>query len=211
MKTILKEIKLYKYGELSKEAKEKAKLNYLESYLESSIRSESFEELIKSDLKYSKGIKVTEDFEVEFDLGYCQGDYLNLYGGLDFEELSNELKSRFYKNLSEKEIKFFEEFIKYNYIDFERTNYYGCVGAEIRIKINSEGYNYLVEHEEKEDKYGEIVVKIEKNIEEWYDEICEEYKEFGYKYFYEADEDEVEGYYEDTEQLFLENGEMYEE
>lgn len=211
MKTILKEIKLYKYDELSKEAKEKAKLNYLESYLESSIRSESFEELIKSDLEYSKGIKVTEDFEVEFDLGYCQGDYLNLYGGLDFEELSNELKSRFYKNLSEKEIKFFEEFIKYNYIDFERTNYYGCVGAEIRIKINSEGYNYLVEHEEKEDKYGEIVVKIEKNIEEWYDEICEEYKEFGYKYFYEADEDEVEGYYEDTEQLFLENGEMYEE
>lgn len=211
MKTILKEIKLYKYGELSKEAKEKAKLNYLESYLESSIRSESFKELIKSDLEYSKGIKVTEDFEVEFDLGYCQGDYLNLYGGLDFEELSNELKSRFYKNLSEKEIKFFEEFIKYNYIDFERTNYYGCVGAEIRIKINSEGYNYLVEHEEKEDKYGEIVVKIEKNIEEWYDEICEEYKEFGYKYFYEADEDEVEGYYEDTEQLFLENGEMYEE
>ena len=168
MKTILKEIKLYKYGELSEEAKEKAKLNYLESYLVSSIRSESFEELIKSDLEYSKGIKVTEDFEVEFDLGYCQGDYLNLYGGLDFEELSNELKSRFYKNLSEKEIKFFEEFIKYNYIDFERTNYYGCVGAEIRIKINSEGYNYLVEHEEKEDKYGEIVVKIEKNIEEWY-------------------------------------------
>lgn len=211
MKTILKEIKLYKYGELSEEAKEKAKLNYLESYLRSSIRSESFEELIKSDLEYSKGIKVTEDFEVEFDLGYCQGDYLNLYGGLDFEELSNELKSRFYKNLSEKEIKFFEEFIKYNYIDFERTNYYGCVGAEIRIKINSEGYNYLVEHEEKEDKYGEIVVKIEKNIEGWYDEICEEYKELGYKYFYEVDEDEIKECYEAEGQLFLENGEMYKE
>lgn len=211
MKTITKEIKLYKYNELSKEAKEKVNENYLASYLESSIRSESFEELVKSDLESSKGIKVTEDFEVEYDLSYCQGDYLNLYGGLDFEELSNELKSRFYKNLSEKEIKLFEEFIKYNYVDFERTNYYGCAGVEIRIKINSEGYNYLVEHEEKEDKYYEIVVKIEKNIEEWYDEICEEYKELGYRYFYEGDEDEIKEYYEDTKQLFLENGEMYEE
>lgn len=207
MKTILKEIKLYKYEELSKEAKEKVNDKYLEFRCECGF----FEELVKSDLEYSKGIKVTEDFEVEYDLSYCQGDYLNLYGGLDFEELSNELKSRFYKNLSEKEIKLFEEFIKYNYVDFERTNYYGCAGVEIRIKINSEGYNYLVEHEEKEDKYYEIVVKIEKNIEEWYDEICEEYKELGYRYFYEVDEDEIKECYEAEGRLFLENGEMYEE
>lgn len=61
MKTILKDKKLYKYNELSKEAKEKAGASFLTVYLASDMCLKSFKELIKSNLEFSKV------------------DYLNLY------------------------------------------------------------------------------------------------------------------------------------
>ena len=48
MKTITKEIKLYRYNELSEEAREKAN----EEYLEINRYGDYFEELVKYDLKY---------------------------------------------------------------------------------------------------------------------------------------------------------------
>lgn len=212
MKTITKEIKLYRYNELSEEAREKAN----EEYLEINRYGDYFEELVKYDLKYAKDCGWIENIKVIYDLGHSQGDYVNIIGSIYFEDLNNELKKRFCKGLSNEELNFFKQFEKYSEICF-REFYVGSNCVEINIQLSAtpeEMYDLGLDNDfkfEDQEKYYKISPKIEKNIEEWDDEICEEYKELGYRYFYEADEDEIKEYYEDTEQLFLENGEMYEE
>ena len=212
MKTITKEIKLYRYNELSEEAREKAN----EEYLEINRYGDYFEELVKYDLKYAKDCGWIENIKVIYDLGHSQGDYVNIIGSIYFEDLNNELKKRFCKGLSNEELNFFKQFEKYSEICF-REFYVGSNCVEINIQLSAtpeEMYDLGLDNDfkfEDQEKYYKISPKIEKNIEEWNDEICEEYQELGYIYFYEADEDEIKEYYEDTEQLFLENGEMYEE
>ncbi len=212
MKTITKEIKLYRYNELSEEAREKAN----EKYLEINRYEDDFEELVKYDLKYAKDCGWIENIKVVYDLGHSQGDYVNIIGSIYFEDLNNELKKKFCKGLSNEELNFFKQFEKYSEICF-REFYVGSNCVEINIQLSAtpeEMYDLGLDNDfkfEDQEKYYKISPKIEKNIEEWHDEICEEYKELGYIYFYEADEDEIKEYYEDTEQLFLENGEMYEE
>lgn len=212
MKTITKEIKLYRYNELSKEAREKAN----EKYLEINRYEDDFEELVKGELKYSKDCGWIENIKVVYDLGHSQGDYVNIIGSIYFEDLNNELKKRFCKGLSNEELNFFKQFEKYSEICF-REFYVGSNCVEINIQLSAtpeEMYDLGLDNDfkfEDQEKYYKISPKIEKNIEEWNDEICKEYQELGYRYFYKADEDEIKEYYEDTEQLFLENGEMYEE
>ena len=213
MKTILKEIKLYKYDELSKEAKEKANNKYLEFYRHEC--GDFFEDVIKNSLE-NEGVRGVACIDVEWNLGYSQGDYVKILGNIYFEDLSDELKNKFYKGLSNEELNFFKQFEKYSEICFRKL-YYGSSCVEIYVQLSAtpeELYDLGLDNDfkfEDKEKYYKISPKIDKNIEEWYDEICEEYKELGYKYFYEVDEDEIKEYYEDTEQLFLENGEMYEE
>lgn len=212
MKTILKEIKLYKYDELSKEAKEKANNKYLEFYRH---ECDFFEDVIKNSLE-NKGVRGVACIDVEWNLGYSQWDCVKILGNIYFEDLSDELKNKFYKGLSNEELKFFKQFEEYSKICF-REFYAGSGCVEIYVKLSAtpeELYDLGLDNDfkfEDKEKYYKISPKIEKNIEEWYDEICEEYKELGYRYFYEAEEDEIKEYYEDKEQLFLENGEMYEE
>ena len=212
MKTITKEIKLYRYNELSEQAREKAN----EKYLEINRYGDDFEELVKDDLKFSKGCGWIENIEVVYDLGYCQGDYVDIIGSIYFEDLNNELKKRFFKGLSNEELNFFKQFEKYSEICF-RQLYAGSCCVEIYVQLSAtpeEMYDLGLDNDfkfEDKEKYYKISPKIEKNIEEWYDEICEEYQELGYRYFYEVDEGEIKEYYEAEGQLFLENGEMYEE
>lgn len=212
MKTILKEIKLYKYGELSKEAKEKANDKYLEFYRH---ECDFFEDVIKNSLE-NEGVSGVECIDVEWNLGYSQYDYVKILGNIYFEDLSDELKNKFYKGLSDEELKFFKQFEEYSKICF-RELYAGssCVEIEVRLSATPEelydlGLDNDFKFEDKE-KYYKISPKIDKNIEEWYEEVCEEYKEIGYKYFFEGDEEEIKEYYEAEGQLFLESGEMYEE
>lgn len=213
MKTILKEIKLYKYDELSKEAKEKVNNKYLEFY-----RHECdffFEDVIKNSLE-NEGVRGVACIDVHWNLGYSQGDYVKILGNIYFEDLSDELKNKFYKGLSNEELNFFKQFEKYSEICF-REFYYGSCCVEIYVQLSAtpeELYDLGLDNDfkfEDKEKYYKISPKIDKNIEEWYDEICEEYKELGYKYFYEVDEDEIKECYEAEGRLFLENGEMYEE
>jgi len=212
MKTILKEIKLYKYDELSKEAKEKANDKYLEFYRH---ECDFFEDVIKNSLE-NEGVSGVACIDVEWDLGYSQGDYVKILGNIYFEDLSDELKNKFYKGLSNEELKFFKQFEEYSKICF-RELYAGSCCVEIYVQLSAtpeELYDLGLDNDfkfEDKEKYYKISPKIDKNIEEWYDEVCEEYKEIGYKYFFEGDEEEIKEYYEAEGQLFLESGEMYEE
>lgn len=212
MKTITKEIKLYKYDELSKEAKEKANDKYLEFYRH---ECDFFEDVIKNSLE-NEGVSGVACIDVEWNLGYSQWDYVKILGNIYFEDLSDELKNKFCKGLSNEELKFFKQFEKYSEICF-RELYDGSDCVEIYVQLSAtpeELYDLGLDNDfkfEDKEKYYKISPKIDKNIEEWYDEICEEYKELGYRYFYEGDEEEIKEYYEAEGQLFLENGEMYEE
>ena len=101
---IVKEFELYNYEELSSEAKEKAKREYLDN-LEPAL----FTDMVETDLKT---VFPNSDLKVQYSLNYCQGDGLSVYGSLDFEDSFNILKGNDYPTLtkdidpfSEKEIK----------------------------------------------------------------------------------------------------------
>lgn len=212
MKTITKEIKLYKYNELSKEAKEKCKAKYLDIY----CCQFDFEKLVRESLE-KEGVMGAELMDIWWYLKKSQEDYLTIVGVMFFEELSDELKNKFFKGLSNEELKFFKQFEKYSRICVEELDdYFSCVEIYIELRATPEelydlglGSDFKLEDKET---YYKISPKIEKNIKEWYNKICEKCKELGYKYFYEVNEDELNEYCKsigNTERLFLENGDIY--
>ena len=121
---------------------------------------------IKNSLQES-GIDVEE-------VKHGQDGNLYFYGTLDFEKLSGETKNTFYKGLNKNEKMFFEHMAKYCYVDFR--DHYDGLKPEIRINSNLYGDKYLKVLEGVRRKYVDLCIKIEKNIYEWYDELCEEYR-----------------------------------
>ena len=79
MRTVTVDYKVYKYDELSAEAKEKVKQWYLETQ-----DSYGFTEDVKEDLKCLFG---DNDLDVQYQLSYCQGDGFNISGEVDTENI----------------------------------------------------------------------------------------------------------------------------
>ena len=194
MRTVTKEYKVYKYEELSDEAKENAKINYLET-----LDSDSFTEIIYEDLQslYGKGI---ENLKTYYSLSNCQGDGLCFYGKIYLNDIGKKLEEIFYKNFDEKDFQNLKEIKEYNdVILFEHTSnhYFHKYTVDIDIEIDDESDN---EHEK-------TVEKLLSNVKEWYYGTCDFYEKWGYEYFYEVDEETLKDYYQDWE--FLENGKIF--
>lgn len=86
MKTVTVSYNVYKYNELSESAKEKVKewyLNNQEPYI--------FTGDCKEDLYNLFG---ENELEVQYSLGYCQGDGFNIYGAINAEQIFSCLEER---------------------------------------------------------------------------------------------------------------------
>ena len=101
MRTVSIDYDVYKYQELSEQAKEKAKEWYLEGK-DAGWFSDDCEEILRCEFPNSK-------LEVQFSLSYSQGDGLNIYGSIDLLELWNKLDKSKY---TDKEKKFMEYVLK---------------------------------------------------------------------------------------------------
>lgn len=77
--TEIREFNVYKFAELSQAAKEKVRDWYLEGQ-ESCIFTEDC-------MMRLSELFPNSDLKVQYSLGYCQGDGLNIYGEIRLDEL----------------------------------------------------------------------------------------------------------------------------
>lgn len=89
MRTVTETYNVYTYAELSEEAKEKAN----QWYLDDSLRNEIFSEIYTEDLK---SLFPGSDLKMQYSLGYCQGDGLNIYGKLDLMDVFKTIRDKSY-------------------------------------------------------------------------------------------------------------------
>ena len=204
------EYEVYKYSELSEEAKEVAKRWWLDGQ-----DSYGFTEDVKEDLKCLFG---DNDLDVQYQLSYCQGDGFNISGEVDTENIFKCLEEhRAGTQLAE-----FENYLT----DKEKKtilHYASEVGGKIKLPANSRyGYS-LAEYIEVADEWEEdleyysgysninkeTLKKFETLVREIFGTLCKVYEKWGYEYFYEIDDETMEEICEANDYEFLENGKIF--
>ena len=213
MKTVSVEYKVYKYNELSDDAKEKVKQWYLEGQ-EPFI----FTEMVKEDLYNLFG---KNNLDEQYSLGYCQGDGLNIYGEINAEDIFNCLEKhnggtqleRFENVLTEKEKKTILAYAKEcNVIKLPMNNQY-CYSIADYIDI-AEDWAWRLEYANNHDYTwdninNELLNKFEKLVRGIFSTLCKYYEKWGYDYFYEISEEDLEEICEANEYEFLEDGTIF--
>lgn len=206
MQQLIKIYNVYSYSELSDEAKEKAKEDYLNDY----CRSEALTNIYMEDLK---NIFPNSDLKIQWSLNGCQGDGVNIYGNLNINDIFNLPNVTDMKwigdELTEKEIrtmKFYmseyqEDIIlpmnrRYcycyiNHIDFSADFYSALENIGIR-NINSN-----------------VLCKIEGIIRKVIKELCNRYERIGEDYLYNISDEEMEETSEANDWKYFKDGSFF--
>ena len=202
METITKVFNVYDYTELSESAKEKVR----EWYLDDDLRPQMFEEDI--DMWLSENFKNSE-LKVQFSLGCCQGDGLNIYGKVYLDELYEKVSERLDFNLSEKEQKFIKWVFTraYWYVEIPCNRRY-CYCIADRVDFTEEIIQDL-EYDGIRNINFSALERFNELCQNYFTDLCGEYEQAGYKYFYEPDEDEIIDMCAANEWKFTEDGEFY--
>lgn len=206
MREIIERFFVYKYEELSDEAKEKAK----KWYLNDSLRCEAFSDQLKWDLDE---LFPNSDLKYGFSLSYCQGDGLNVCGRVELCDLYNvHKKAPKYNHLQ-----------RFNEKEWKRfSHYYESVRRCICLPINMR-YTYCMADRldfaddmigELEDMYysnidEELIRHFEKAISELFVDYCGDWEDAGYKYLYEIDDEEMRETSDANDWEYYEDGRFY--
>lgn len=205
MRTATIEYKVYKYNELTDSAKKKVRQWYLEGQ-EPSI----FTDICKEDLYNLFG---KNNLRVQYSLNYCQGDGFNIYGEIDAESILRCLENHnggtqlkeFEDVLTEKEKRTILHYAnECTAIKLPYNNHY-CYSLADYIDIADDwGYDLEVYS-----KYKNINVKVlkkfEKLVRDIFSELCYSFKKYGYEYFYEVTDEDLEEICEMNGYEFLAN------
>ena len=195
MKIVTKEYKIYAFNELSEEAKEKVREFYLDGQ-DPWFFTNDCKEYLKELFPYSS-------LEVQYSLGYCQSDGFTVYGDIYPSEILNHIK----ENFTEKEMKFFAHI----FLAFGESAY----------KIPCPRCNSYIEQEYLSDYLSDLeychyrnipyklIEKFEQIANDYMDELCSNFADCGYKYFYEIDDDMLEDWCEANEYEFTADGELF--
>lgn len=209
MRTATVEYKVYKYIELTEEAKEKAKAWYLEGR-EPFI----FTEMCEEDLYNLFG---ENELKVQYSLGYCQGDGFNIYGKIDAESILKCLEEhnggtqleQFENALTEKEKKTILHYAELcGEIELPINNRYCyCIARYVDV---AEEWEYILEnHFDYSNVNKEALEKFENLVQEIFEKLCASYEEQGYEYFYEISEEDLEEMCEANGYEFLADGTVF--
>lgn len=201
MRTITVENNLYTYNELSADAQRNVKNWYLNEFHTPDI----FADMIASDLQGAFGADM--ELDTEFSLNYCQGDGLNIYGKIDAGKILDfmgsdclgELSAKYKDALAEDE----KDAIR-RYCEFD-NGYYHDFGIVEVPKNNSCLYSYCcAENIDIADSWStemeyfgvihdyDLLKKFENVVIDIFTELCDMYKQWGYDYFYEIDDEDME-------------------
>ena len=202
--------KVYKFNELSEEAKEKVKKWYLDGQ-ESSV----YTDMCKEDLNCLFGNN--HDLEVEYSLGYCQGDGFNIYGKINAKDIFNCLEEHnggtqleeFENVLTDKEkrtILCYQD--ECSDIELPFNRHYGyCMADYINI---ADDWEYDLEvYSEFRNINVETLKKFEQMVKDIFSKLCKAYEEQGYEFFYEVEEEVLEEHCEVNGYEFLVDGTLF--
>lgn len=209
MRTAMVSYEVYKYNELSEDAKEKVKQWYLdgqESYV--------FTDDCKQDLENLFG---KNDLEVQYSLASCQGDGFNIYGKIDAENIFKCLENHnggtqleeFEDMFTEKEKKTILHYAEQcGAIELPMNNHY-CYSLADYIDI-AEDWKYDLEYYHGYENINvDVLEKFEKMVREIFAKLCRSYEKWGYEYFYEVSEEDLEEACEANDWEFLEDGTVF--
>lgn len=202
MRIATKEYKVYRYNELSKEAKENVDRWYLETY----HTTEDFSMMVRDTLD---DVYKLENLDFQYSLNCCQGDGFNLYGKIEFLDILERIKDK----LEESEIEYLKkaddiaDFYEFDLLENDRYSF--CRAFEMDI------YDYMIDCLENEIEENEIDFIINKDIlkkfdklaKEYFENICGMFEKSGYDYFYEIDREEADLLFNDME--FLADGTVW--
>lgn len=193
MKEFSWKVAAYEYSDLSEEARETVNEWYLEGQ-----DSDTFTDMVRTDLNM---IFPNSDLEVQYSLGYCQGDGLNIYGRLALEDMIEILKDKF----NEEEVKTLigiRRWVsgwklpsdnRYTYCICDRYDY----AEDIMWELENAGV---------EDIPDCLINKFGNEVSKYMGGYCTIWEKAGYQYFYEADDDTVEEWCCANEYWFDESG-----
>lgn len=201
MRTITKEFKVYHYGELSEEAREKVKRWYLDDELRTDLFYEDLTSFLAENYKRS-------NLDVCFSLGYCQGDGLNIHGKINLYDFLEKWEA------DEKTKRTVEKYIdsSFNEYTFEKNNHY-CYSCKF---IDIKYINDMVTEFISDLKYNgirgiktDIIKAFFNDLFNHFERLDEEWEKAGYKYLYEAEEWEIEDFCAANDYEFLEDGTVF--
>lgn len=201
-RTVTTSYDVYKYDELSDEAKEKVKQMFLDWRGEDSdIFTEGCEEALND-------LFPNSDLKVQYSLSYSQGDGFNTYGTLKVDDLLNvdfnkyPLNGTSIKPLSDKNaIKDVCEKAGIFDITLDNNHRY-CYSLADRIELDRTYEDELSEDEIK------LLDELEAFAQEVMGEINSKFEDSGYDYFYEISEDEIREMADANEYEFTEDGKL---
>ena len=207
--TVVKVYNVYKYNELSDEAKKRVKEWYLEDR-----PAEFFTDDCEQDLYNLFG---ENDLKVQYSLASCQGDGFNIYGKIKAKNIFECLEKHnggtqleeFEDMLTEKEKKTILHYAE-ECGDIElpmNHRYCYCIASHIDIK--NEWYDTLSWYNDDEDINTETLEKFERMVQNIFITLCSDYEKQGYEYFYEISDEDLEETCEVNDYEFLEDGTLF--
>lgn len=209
MRTVSVDYEVYKYGELSDEAKARVKEWYLKGR-EPFI----FTEDCKQDLENLFG---ENDLKVQYSLNSCQGDGFNIYGKISAESIFSCLEAhnggtqleQFENALTAKEKKTILHYAEQcGEIGLPYNNWYGYCMVD-RIDIVEEWAYILETYFGYRNINKEALEKFEELVRGIFETLCNYYEKWGYEYFYEISDEDLEEECEANEYEFLEDGTVF--
>lgn len=203
-RTVTKSYDVFTYDELSDEAKEKVKDEFLRvrQEYESDVFSDSCGTMLKE-------LFPNSDLKIEYSLSYSQGDGFNTYGSLDVNDLINvDLSaypfkdSKYITPLSDKTaIKSACEKAEISDIEVPKNGRYGYSMAD-RIELVP---SYEVELSDEDVALLNELEKFAQDVMGVFNSQCET---DGYDWFYEATDEEVKDWADANDYEFTEDGEL---
>ena len=157
------------------------------------------------------------NLDVQYSLGYCQGDGFNIYGSIDAESIFKCLENnnggtqleKFKGILTEKEKRTILHYAKEcGEIKLPQNSHYGyCLAYHIDV---AEDWEYQLDYySEYKNINVEVLKKFEKMVQELFETLCDSYEKWGYEYFYEIADEDLEELCEANEWEFMEDGTIF--
>ena len=208
MRTVAVEYKVYKYEELSEEAKENAKRWYLEGQ-----EASFFTDMCKEDLH---GLFGKNDLDVQYSIAYCQGDGFNIYGKIDAKSIFNCLEmhnggcqfKKFEDVMTAEEKKIILAYANdCGKIKIPMNNRY-CYSLADYIDI-AEDWAWSLEYADHTEIKEDVLVKFEKLVRDIFHTLCNGYEKWGYEYFYEVSDEDMEDACDANGWEFTEDGTIF--
>ena len=201
MRTAIREYHVYTFAELSESAKEKVRQFYLDGQ-EPYIFSEVCE------MRLSERFRNSE-LKVQYSLGYCQGDGLNIYGTLNLHDMYEQIQEKKPGIFTDKERKALEWYLKRYGSDVklkENWRYCYCIADSYDFTeniIDDLEYACIRDINYKAlDKFNEAARNV-------LSDLCGDFEEAGYNYFYEIEDADLENWCDINEYEFTENGTIF--